>query len=87
MIGLGSVSIRVLTDEVMMDRSSVCIPLLEKRMRMMMMSPREMKPPVAVLYYDYLLYFINWFVENRSIFFRPDLIRRPILRKSIRINY
>ena len=63
------------------------MPLFEKRMRIMIINPKEMSPPVAVVYYDYLLNFKNWFVEKRSIFFKPFLKTRVILWKNIAYIY
>jgi actin-like ATPase involved in cell morphogenesis len=49
LIGVGSVSICVLSVEVIDERSRVCIPLLEKRMKIITMRPRETNPPVTVV--------------------------------------
>lgn len=57
--GEGSISTCVLTEELMLVLLSVCIPLLEKRMRMITIRPSETKPPVAVVYYDYFLNLMN----------------------------
>jgi hypothetical protein len=55
----GSVSIVELEDEVMIDFSRVYNALLENRMRTMMITTIDTKPPVAVVNYDCLLNFIN----------------------------
>ena len=57
--GNGFVSTFELTEEVMMERSKICIPLFEKRIKIMMMRPSEKKPPVAVVYYFSLLKLMN----------------------------
>ena len=57
--GEGSVSTCELTEELMFVLLIVSNPLLEKRMRTMTIKPSDTKPPVAVVYYDSLLYLIN----------------------------
>lgn len=48
--GGGSTSTCELIEDVIIDLFSVSTPLFEKRIRMMMISPIETNPPVAVVY-------------------------------------
>ena len=62
----GLISYLVDSEDVMISRLMVLMPMLANRMISTMMIAREKKPPVAVVYSGSPLYLRSWLLGSRS---------------------